>query len=132
MKKKYAPLIWLVVIIVIAIALFILFKNNFFIQKDSTLLKNGMTLTNLYFSDKVIAIHSISCSHCRIVIPILKEIEQENNLTFYYYDLSQEKDLNKIKELGLAPEGIPTVIIYGKVYVGERNKKDYEETILKK
>jgi thiol-disulfide isomerase/thioredoxin len=131
MNKKYVPLIWLVVIIVIAAVIVILVTTSNKNPDGQIILKDGMTLSDPYFSDKVIAIHSISCSHCRIVIPILKQIEQENNLTFYYYDTTNKTELDEITKLNIIPQYVPTIIIYGKVYVGERTKEQYEADILK-
>jgi thiol-disulfide isomerase/thioredoxin len=133
MNKKYVPLIWLGVIIVIAIIIFVIASNPQWLQPASGIItRDGITLEDPYFSDKVIIIHSASCSVCRVVIPILREIEQENNLTFYYYDASIESQLAQITDLNLAVEKVPTVIIYGKVYVGGRTKEEYEAAILKK
>lgn len=134
MNKKYKPLIWLIVFVILAITFFVLAKNNFFIHHDNTngtILEDGIQLSNSYFSDKIIVIHSLACPHCRIVVPILREIELEYNKTFYYYDMSKEEDLEKIKELKIVPKYIPTVIIYGKVYIGQKSKQDYLNLILK-
>ena len=126
MNKKYVPLIWLIVIIVIAAVIVILVTTS---KGDA--LKDGMTLNDPYFSDKVIIIHSPSCPHCLVVVPILKQIAQENNLTFYYYDVTKKADIDEITKLGLVVQYVPDVIIYGKVYVGERTKAEYEAAILK-
>jgi thiol-disulfide isomerase/thioredoxin len=135
MSKNKKPLIILGIIIVLAIAFFILAKNPgiiyaiFNINQDIAL-KDGMTLSDPYFSDKIIIIHSPSCPHCLVVVPILEQIEQENNLTFYYYDVTKKADVDKITNLGLVVQYVPDVIIYGKVYVGERTKEQYEQAIL--
>ena len=131
MQKKYKPLIFLAILIVIAIAIFFIAKIN---PNQGAILKDGTILKDSYFTDKVIIIHSISCSHCRVVIPILRQIEQENNKTFIYYDISIESEYKEVTNIlttrGLALEGVPTVIIYGKVYVGEKTKAQYLEAIL--
>lgn len=133
MNKKYKPLIGLAVIIVIAAVIFVIASHPEWIQPKSGIVpRDGMTLDDPYFSDKVIVIHSASCAHCRVVVPILRQIEQEKNLTFYYYDVSVKSDLEQVTDLNLAIENVPTVIIYGKVYIGERTKEEYEAAILKK
>jgi thiol-disulfide isomerase/thioredoxin len=128
MNKKYIPLIWLAVIIVIAIVVVILISTS----NPKGVLKDGVILNDPYFSDKVIIIHFPSCPHCLVVVPILKEIEQENNLEFYYYDTTNRQQLDELTRLGLVVQYVPDVIIYGKVYVGERTKAEYEEAILNK
>jgi thiol-disulfide isomerase/thioredoxin len=130
MDKKYKPLVWLGVIIVIAAILIVLGSNpQWFKSKDGTVLSDGMTIGKVYLSDKILVLHSPSCPHCLIVVPILREIEQETNKTFYYYDVSKQSDIQELAKLGLVPEAVPTVIIYGKVLVGERTKLEYETLI---
>ncbi|MCX6741805.1 MAG: thioredoxin family protein [Candidatus Pacearchaeota archaeon] len=133
MNKKYIPLIWLSVIIAVAIVIFVIASNPQWLQPKSGIIpRDGMSLEDPYFSDKVVIIYSSGCSVCKVVVPILRDIEQENNLTFYYYDASIESQLAQITDLNLAIEKVPTVIIYGKVYVGGRTKGEYETAILKK
>lgn len=133
MNKKYTPLIWLGIIIVIAIVIFVIASNPQWLQPRSGVIpREGMTLEDTYFSDKVVIIHSAGCSVCRVIVPILRQIEQENNLTFYYYDVSVESQLAQVTDLNLAVEKVPTVIIYGKVYIGARTKEQYETAVLKK
>ena len=127
MNKKYVPLIWLGVIVVIAAIIIILISTS-----SNGGLKDGQIVENSYFSDKVIAIHSISCPYCKIAIPRLEEIERENNLTFYYYDISQPIQLKQVTNLNLSIKQIPTIIIYGKVFIGARTKEQYEQAILRK
>ncbi len=130
MDKKYRPLLWLGIIIVVAAVLIVLAKNpQWFQPKEGTVLRDGMILGTIYLSDKVLVIHSPSCPHCLIVVPILRDIEKETNKTFYYYDVSKQSDLESLAKLDLVPEAVPTVIIYGRVLVGERTKAEYEALI---
>lgn len=128
MNKKYVPLIWLAAIVVIVAVVVVIILSS----SPKGVLKDGLTLDNSYFADKVIVIHSPSCPHCLVVVPILKQIAQENNLTFYYYDVTNKADIDAINNLGLVVQYVPDVIIYGKVYVGERTKAQYEAAILNK
>ncbi len=133
MDKKYKPLVWLGVIIVIAAILIVLGSNpQWFKSKEGVVLSDGMAIGKVYFSDKVLVLHSPSCPHCLVVIPILRQIEQETNKTFYYYDVSKKSDIEELAKFGLIPEAVPTIIIYGKVLVGERTKLEYETLIKSK
>ncbi len=133
MDKKYKPLIWLGIIIIIAAILIILAQNpQWFQPKEGIVLSDGMTIGKVYLLDKVIVIHSPSCPHCLVVLPIIREIEQETNKTFYYYDLSKSEELKEVTKLSLIPQAVPTVIIYGRVFVGERTKSEYETLIKSK
>ena len=133
MDKKYKPLIWLGIIIVIAAVLIVLAKNpQWFQPKQGVVLSDGTMIGKSYFLDKVIIIHSPSCPHCLVVVPILREIEQKTNKTFYYYDVTKQADIQELTKLDLIPEAVPTVIIYGKVLVGERTQSEYETLINKK
>jgi thiol-disulfide isomerase/thioredoxin len=133
---KTTPLIILGIIILVAIAFFVIAKNptiiyTIFNTNQKTVLEDGMTLKDPYFSDKVIVIHSISCMHCLVTVPILREIENETGKTFIYYDISKEADLKEVTKLGLVIKGVPTIIIYGEVFLGSRSKEVYLEAISK-
>ena len=139
MAKNKKPLIILGIIIVIAIAFFVIAKNPTIIytifnieQKNNTILKDGITLKDPYFLDKVIVIHKTGCPSCAIALPILEQIEKDNNMTFYYYNVFIQAQLTEVTSLNIIPEYVPTVIIYGKVYVGAKTKEQYEAAILKK
>jgi glutaredoxin len=130
MENKYKPLLWLGIIIVVAAVLIVLAKNpQWFQPKEGIVLRDGMILGKPYLSDKVLIMHSPSCPHCLIVLPLLKDIEKETNKTFYYHDVSKQADLESLAKLNLVPEAVPTVIIYGRVLVGERTKAEYETLI---
>jgi thiol-disulfide isomerase/thioredoxin len=131
MNKKYIPLIWLAVIVVVAAVIVAVVLTSNANPNGSTILKDGITLKNPYFSDKVIIIHKTGCPSCAAALPVLREIEQENNLTFYYYDVYIQSQLAEVTKLNIIPEYVPTVIIYGKVYVGAKTKEQYEAIILK-
>jgi thiol-disulfide isomerase/thioredoxin len=133
MNQKYKPLIWLGIIIVLAIVLIVLGTNpQWFKSKGSIVLSDGTMIGKAYFTDKVIVIHSPSCPHCLVVVPIMRQIEQDTNKTFFYYDVTKPADIQELTKLNLVPEAVPTVIIYGKVLVGERTPEEYLALINKK
>lgn len=132
MNKKYTPLICLAAIIVISAIVVIVVLTSNSNPKGSTILKDGITLKDPYFLDKVIVIHKTGCPSCAIALPILQQIEKDNNMTFYYYDVFIPAQLTAVTSLNIIPEYVPTVIIYGKVYVSARTKEQYEAAILGK
>ena len=80
---------------------------------------------------KVIVIHQTGCGACEQVVPNLREIEEENNLTFEYIDLNV--DSSRMYELNIHPFYVPTVIVDCTAYVSRQsiwNKEKYE-TIIK-
>lgn len=100
---------------------------------DLILLDDGMVLPDKTCEklNGVTVIHKTGCIECKKVIPIIKEIEKENDLSFTYYDILIPEDNNKlISELGIIPKRAPVVIVDCKVYVGLRSKSDYEDYIL--
>lgn len=80
---------------------------------------------------KVVVIHQTGCWACEKVVPILEEIEQENNMTFEYVNLNV--DPTRIYELNIQPFYVPTVIIDCTAYVSRNSVWDKEkyETIIK-
>lgn len=78
----------------------------------------------------IIVIHQLGCSHCAIVVPILREIEQEKNSTFAYYDLAIDAERKAVlDEMNILPKGVPVVIVNCTVIVGERTKEQYEQLL---
>jgi thiol-disulfide isomerase/thioredoxin len=79
--------------------------------------------------DKVVVLVSKYCSACKVVLPILKEIEQELNTKFLYFDLSDKQDLEKFGEYKIQAQWTPTVIIGCEVLIGGYSKEKYETAI---
>ena len=79
--------------------------------------------------DKIIVMESKYCSACRIVVPRLKEIEEELGKEFIFLDLSQECDRNTLSEFKIIPRYTPTVLIGCDVYIGVKSKETYEKLI---
>jgi thiol-disulfide isomerase/thioredoxin len=104
-----------------------------FASTSLTFLDDGMVISNETCEklNRVIVIHKTGCIECNKVMPILKEIEKENDLSFTYYDILLPEDKNElISELNLIPRKAPTVIVDCKVYVGPRSELEYKNYIL--
>lgn len=131
-KKLLKGIIALVIAIIIIVLLIILIKQPQ-TPPDKITLKDGITLPQLNCAqlEKVTVIHATGCSACAIAVLRLRELEQELNLSFNYYDLVIEQDKETILNFGLIPQAVPTVITNCKVYVGVRSKEEYKEAILK-
>jgi glutaredoxin len=128
-KKKSLGLLALILAILIIVLLFVFVK---FPKNGGVLLKDGAVLNETICKqiDNITVIHRAGCVHCAAVLPRLRELEQELNMSFTYYDIAISQDNGKVVSLNLIPEGVPTVIINCKVYVGERSKDDYKSAIL--
>ncbi len=122
---------------IIILALIIIFMGGLLIysnlqtKQNQSLLEEGKIFSGTTcemlksYGDGII-IHQLGCPHCAVVIPILREIEQEKNLTFSYYDLAIESDRKIVLEdMNLLPLGVPIFIYDCKVYVGQRTKEGY-------
>jgi thiol-disulfide isomerase/thioredoxin len=79
--------------------------------------------------DRVIILVSKYCSACKVVLPILKEIEQELNMEFLYFDLSDKNDVEEFEKLKLQAQWTPTVIIGCEVLIGGYSKEKYKTKI---
>ena len=79
--------------------------------------------------DKIIVIESKYCSACRILVPRLKEIEEELGKEFIFLDLSQECDRNRLSEFKIMPRFTPTILIGCDVYIGVKPKETYKRLI---
>ncbi|MEM2955031.1 MAG: hypothetical protein QW625_03735 [Candidatus Nanoarchaeia archaeon] len=130
-KKILIGIIALIIAIIIIVLLIILIKQPQ-TPSDKITLKDGITLpqANCAQLGKVTVIHATGCGACAMTIPKLKELEDELNMTFNYYDLTIEQEKQAILDYGLIPEAVPTVIINCKVYVGFRNKEEFRKLIL--
>lgn len=127
MNKRLMLIIVALIAIIVIISLFVIKPHS-----EDILLEDGMTLDKEKCSQlrKVTVIHAAGCGACAIAIPRLQEIEQELNMSFDYYDLAIDGDKEKILNVGLIPEAVPTIIINCKVYVGVRSKEEYKDAIL--
>lgn len=117
------------VIAVIAIVVFFVFILN---KSSDVLLTDGATVPAEICAtiNKVTIISREGCPACGIALPRLEELEQELNMQFKYYDTSIIEDAQEIKDKGLIPQYVPTVIINCKVYIGALEKEEYRNLIL--
>jgi thiol-disulfide isomerase/thioredoxin len=79
--------------------------------------------------DKIIILESKYCGACRVAVPRLKEIEKELNTEFIFLDLSESKDVERLKEFKILPRYTPTVLIGCRVYIGVKTKEQYKRLI---
>ena len=100
-------------------------KPNEIVLKDKAIIPTEICAQ----LNKVTVIHQAGCSACAIALPRLREIEEELNLSFDYYDLAIEEKRNEILSLNLIPQAVSTVIINCEVYVGVRSKDEYRNLI---
>lgn len=77
----------------------------------------------------VLIIHETGCLYCEKALPILEEIEKENNLSFKYLDIIKKEDLNYMLEKGFTAQKIPGIIYNCKVYMGAKSKEEYLEIL---
>ncbi len=134
MKKGIFWAILGLVAIIVIIA-FLLGLSN--LNPTTIILEDGMKLDNNLCSkieavsgNKIILISQLGCPHCAVTINILREIEQEQNKTFAYYDLAIGHEREKVlEEMNILPKGVPTLIANCKVYVGQRTKEDYLKVV---
>lgn len=100
-------------------------------QSGSILLKDGTIIDNIACAklDKVIVIHEAGCPACATALPRLRELEQELNTNFTYYDLAIDKDKEEVLSMNLIPVSIPVIIVNCKVYVGAKSKEEFKSII---
>jgi len=130
MNKKIAIL----VLVLVLIGFFMFYFFSFVsldIGNEIITLENGMIIPNETCErlNRVTIIHKTGCTECLKVIPILKKIEEENNLNFIYFDMLNPEDMVKLLELKLTLEKAPIAIIDCKVY-GPRTELEYKNYIL--
>ena len=130
MNKQIAIL----VLVLVLIGFFILYFYSFAslnISDEIITLENGMIIPNETCEriNRITIIHKTGCTECLKVIPLLKKIEEENDLNFTYFDMLNPEDMVKLLELKLTLEKAPIVIIDCKVY-GPRTELEYKNYIL--
>ncbi len=81
------------------------------------------------FSNKIIILESKYCGACKVVIPALKQIEQELSAEFFFFDLSKKEDTEKLKKFKIWPKYTPTVLIGCKILIGDHQKDEYKQII---
>ncbi|MFH1823330.1 MAG: hypothetical protein ABH817_01270 [archaeon] len=126
--KKGATLISLIVVVLI-IVLLIVFLN---IKPKEFVLEEGVPIPEELCSKlpDYFAISQPGCPHCAIVMPRLKELENELSIIIKYYDLSINENRAELTNAGVYPKGVPTVVINCEVFVGEKSKEFFREKLL--
>jgi len=116
MRKKKNIIIGVLVVILtilVCVLLFIVGKKY-----DNTSYSNIIDLDYVGLKEKldnkdtfVLSLTQTSCTHCKAFLPVLNEVGQEYNLTFYKIeiDLLEENDLNSLKQL-FSFSGTPTTV----------------------
>jgi len=90
----------------------------------------------LYESDnaELILLASPTCQWCKKFVPILDEIVKENNLKYYYLNVTEifDNDFNKIQEkIKINAKGIPHLIaIKDKKVIGEQGGAESKENTI--
>lgn len=130
-KKRLLLGVIALIIGIAIVALVIWFANIPSEHPGEITLKDGITLPQDICSQlqKVTVIHQAGCSACAIALPRLRELEQELNMSFKYYDLAISNEKDAVLAMGLIPQAVPTVIINCKVYVGVKSKDEYRSLI---
>lgn len=97
------------------------------LDQEGTIFQELCSERNL--TDKIIVLESKYCGACRVAIPRLKEIEEDLQAEFIFLDLSQECDMERMKQFRIVPQYTPTVLIGCDVYIGAYPKDSYKQWI---
>lgn len=98
-----------------------------FLSDEGTIPQELCSERNL--NDKIIVLEKKYCGACKIAVPRLREIEQELQSEFIYLDLSEEEDIEKLKDFKVIPKYTPTVLIGCNIYIGAYSKEEFKEAI---
>ena len=97
------------------------------LDKDTLLSSEQCTARGL--NKKIIMLESEYCGHCKIIEPILKEIEQEKNINILFLDISKKEDRTKMEDFGIFVKYTPTLLVGCNVLIGSKEKSEYEAII---
>jgi thiol-disulfide isomerase/thioredoxin len=97
------------------------------LDKEGTI--NHEDCTARGFDDKVIILESKYCGACRVAVPILREIEEELNTEFIFLDISQQDDMERMKEFRVMPQYTPTIIVGCDIMIGAKDKTVFKQAI---
>ena len=95
------------------------------IQSDRALTPKECSERGL--GDKVVFIHSLTCSACRATKPILLEAASEAGITVDEVEVSADRE--RLNELAIQPRYVPTTIIGCDVLVGMKQKFEYRDAM---
>lgn len=132
MKKKN-----LILMTVFALALIGFFLLYFISPFDNEIeYKDGMEIPREAATKigKVAFLYKEGCVPCGKMLPIMKRIEKENNLSVTYYNILVPDKNNELLELNLLdyldPERAPVLIVNCRAYFGVKSESEYQSIIL--
>lgn len=76
-------------------------------------------------NDQILVVLKTGCAGCSKVEPILKEIEEEENLEFKYFNVAIKEQSNELMSMGFVPQYVPSIVVDCKVYSGPLSKERY-------
>lgn len=83
-----------------------------------------------YVNDTVLVFVSNNCPACKKRLPMLMEIDFENeNITFEYLFIDTKAGMERVGDLGIFPFYVPSVVVGCEVF-GLLEKEEYERIIL--
>lgn len=79
-------------------------------------------------------LYKAGCVPCEEMLPIVEDIEEENNLNVTYYNIIVPEQKNELSDLGLLcyiePDRAPVLIVNCKAYFGVKSENEYKQLIL--
>lgn len=136
--KKYLSYVIVAIVIVIVIVVLANKSNNLTPTNNINLINKviiidkGDTIPEKIcgeIKNQVIVIYKTGCPGCAVAVPILQEIEKEQNLNFNYINVAEEQGRRELLRIGLVPRWVPTVLVNCNVYVGPLRKEEYAQII---
>lgn len=132
MKFFTKLIIGLIIFLIIAIGIYILLIktpviSDTFVYVDD--LKDIPENACNEIGKEIWVVEKTGCPACAKAIPILEEIEKENNLKFKYVNLAIAEERDKLLALGFIPTAVPAFIVNCKVHEGALSKESYLELL---
>lgn len=140
MDKKRKVLLGLIITVIVLLIGFIVYYVGSFVVNYVNLTKDSKKIiaefNEIYESDEkqVILFARPTCAYCKKFVPILDEIKKEENIDYYYLNVSSltKKDLNLIiDKLSVKLNGVPHLILLeNKKILGEISGYNKKETVI--
>jgi len=98
--------------------------------------KDGMQIPNEACLEigKISFLYKAGCIPCGKMMPIIKGIEEENNLSVTYFNILVPEENNELQELGLleylVEERAPVLIVDCRAYFSVKSESEYQRLIL--
>jgi len=77
--------------------------------------------------DKIIVLENKYCGACKTAVPKIKEAGEETGAEVIDLDLSEEANVNKMREFRVMPYYTPTMVVGCDVYIGGKSKEEYKK-----